>query len=123
MTAQIINLSDYRKPAQTASTMRRRGLRLTDDAAGVLARLNRGEVVTDLGQIDKATRRALDKLTRRDMVLKGCDYTFPKAKTCWIGRASTREDLTDKLVTFVPSEIAEIRSGDRSRFAPLVDRA
>lgn len=119
-TAQIIQFPSRSVPAPPT---RSRGLVLSIKAADVLARLNRGEVITDLGQIDRDTRRTLDKLTKRGWLSKGVDYTFPRHKTCWCAKGLTHEDIGDQRVTFVADYIAEIKTGDRRRFPPMVERA
>lgn len=85
--AQIIHLSAYRCPQKDAPAQRRTGggLRISTATASVLSRINRGEVVTDLGQIDKTTRRVLKRFLDKGYVYRGTDYNFPKEKTCWAG--------------------------------------
>ena len=60
-------------------------MRLTTIGADTLARINRGEIITDIGQIDQPTRRLLKRFLDRGYVCRGVDYAFPKEKTCWAG--------------------------------------
>lgn len=88
MTAQIITFPRNTVRTQvlaSAPMQARRALRLTEQGRAIVARLNRGEVITDLGQIDKPTRRLLKRWLDKGWVYRGEDYTFPKTKTCWAG--------------------------------------
>lgn len=92
MTAQIIQFP-VKQPAQAPRKTSHRGLHLTDNARDVLARINRGEVITDIGQIDDATKRMLKKMIAKGWVFEGRDYTFPKVKRCWCGTGLTLGDI------------------------------
>lgn len=93
MAAQIIRFPCPQKVA-TAQTWSSRGLHLSAQQAAVLARLNRGEVITDIGQIDQRTRRLLKRWLDKGWVRRGVDYTFPVQKTCWAGIGLWDEDGT-----------------------------
>lgn len=95
MTATIINLAAYR-PALSpiaAKAPRRRSMQLSDAQARVLQRLNCGEAITDIGQIDKATKQMLVRLTKKGWLVEGRDYTFPAVKRCWIAAPMLEEVL------------------------------
>lgn len=101
MTAQIIIFDrdaaqEFSRRIGTGSLhpkpKRRRGLQLTDKGRALLARLNHGEVITDIGQIDQPTRRLLKRWLDKGWVRRGEDYTFPATKTCWAGCGLWDED-------------------------------
>lgn len=92
MTAQIIHLSAYRA-APAVVEARGRGMRLAPSAAAILARLNRGDVITSMGQIDKPTQRMLDRLTKKGWLVEGRCVAFPKVKRCWVAAPMLDEVL------------------------------
>lgn len=85
MTAQIILFAAHRGASANDNVQRRRGLQLTEQGRALLARLNRGEIITDLGQIDLPTRRLLKRWLDKGYVYRGEDYSFPNTKRCWAG--------------------------------------
>ena len=86
MTAKIIHIADFRQFTQPVTKAPRpRRLYVSDRTASVLADINRGHMVTDLGQLDKATRRVLKRLVDKGYVVRDKDYTFPNVKTCYYG--------------------------------------
>lgn len=93
MTAQIIQLSDFRPAPPAVASSRGRGMRLAPAAAATLARLNRGEVITSIGQIDKPTQRMLDRLTKKGWLAEGRCHAFPKVKRCWVAAPMLDEVL------------------------------
>lgn len=56
-----------------------------DDLAAILARINKGEMVVDIGQLSRVIVRALNRLANRGQLIRGECTNFPAPKRCWIG--------------------------------------
>lgn len=67
-------------------------MRLDNKTAKWLRVVNEGDAVVDIGQIAPATRRVLDKLTKRGQLVRATYIGFPIAKKCWVGAALPREE-------------------------------
>lgn len=88
---QITQANARAERIRTVAARRRRGMTLNEVQAAVLARLNRGETITSMGQIDKPTQRMLDRLTKKGWLIEGRDCTFPAIKRCWAARGLLEE--------------------------------
>ena len=67
-------------------------MKITAQTAVFLARVNRGEIITDIGQVDAVTRRAFKQLLDKGYLQRGKDYTFPCVKTAWAGIRLTDDE-------------------------------
>lgn len=65
-------------------------MKITQDTANWLRIANEGEAIVNIGQISPATRRTLDKLTKRGQLVRATYIGFPNAKMCWVGAALPR---------------------------------